>query len=111
MSLNMAQASGLVSPQQTFTTINASIPAPQENDAGITVAGSVSDQKFIQTYAFPTEATTYSLVLKLLGQTDQGQQVTAAVTVSRKQRCTTCNRLNKAIAKFCTECGTSLILV
>jgi len=81
-----------------------------QNDAGITVPGSVSDQTFKTGASFPVEATSHVIILKLLGQTETNQ-VTQAVTVKTKPKCTTCGKQNKATAKFCTECGTSLTLV
>jgi hypothetical protein len=49
------------------------------NDVGITVPGSKSTQSF-----------------------------TKPVTVKQKPKCVTCGKLNKANAKFCSECGTAL---
>lgn len=81
------------------------------NDAGITVAGSKSDQKFQQASWFATENVKHSMVIKLLGETADNKPVQKPITVKAKPRCTTCGRQNKATAKFCTECGTSLELV
>lgn len=83
----------------------------QANDAGITVPGSVSDQKFRTVSSFPTEAESHVIVLKLLGQTKDNVQVTKPVTVKMRPTCVTCGRRNKATAKFCTECGTALQIV
>jgi hypothetical protein len=82
-----------------------------KNEAGITVAGSVSEQKFQNVDSFLTESETHVIVLQMLGQTEDNQQVTKPVTVKAKPKCTTCGRVNKATAKFCTECGTSLQIV
>ncbi len=87
---------------------SSSIPV---NDAGITVPGSVSNQQFQDGVWFPTEAETHVVVLQMLGQTENNQQVTRAITVKAKPKCSTCGRTNKATAKFCTECGTSLTIV
>lgn len=106
--------------QQTFTTTNTidgfiSIDNMDEvgadNDAGITVPGSISDQEFSVASWFAIEATTHTIVLKLLGETEDNRRVRKAVTVKAKQKCPTCGRVNKATAKFCTECGTSLKIV
>ena len=78
------------------------------NDAGITVAGSKSDQKFQTASWFPTEGVKHSIVLKLLGETPDNKPVVKEVTVKTKPKCTTCGRQNKHTAKFCTECGTAL---
>ena len=81
------------------------------NDAGITVPGSVSDQKFVAGSWFPLEETKHVMVFKLLGETQRGKVVKAPVTVKAKPKCVTCGRQNKATAKFCTNCGTSLEIV
>lgn len=81
------------------------------NDAGITVPGSISNQKFSTVSSFPLEAEKHVMVLKLLGETDDNKIVTKPVTVKAKPKCTTCGRNNRATAKFCAECGTSLELV
>jgi hypothetical protein len=74
------------------------------NDAGITVPGSHSSQKFTAAYVGTLESTKHSMVFKLLG----GDAVKQAVTVKHKPKCVTCGKQNKATAKFCTECGTAL---
>lgn len=100
------------------TTMNcsSSITSPGEvtasqisnYDAGITVPGSKSDQKFQTVSSFPLETEKHSIVLKLLGETPANKPVIAPVTVKAKPRCTTCNHQNKATAKFCSACGTAL---
>jgi hypothetical protein len=82
-----------------------------QNDAGITVPGEISDQQFNVASWFATEAQSHVVVLKILGETKDNVQVTKPVTVKAKPKCSTCNRTNKATAKFCTECGTSLQIV
>lgn len=82
-----------------------------ENDAGITVEGSISDQQFEQGAWFATETKTHAIVLKLLGETSDNVQVSKPVTVKTKAICKTCGRRNKATANFCGQCGTSLQLV
>jgi hypothetical protein len=74
------------------------------NDAGITVPGSRSDQRFSTAYVGALESTKHSMVFKLLG----GEAVKQAVTVKHKPKCVTCGKQNKATAKFCVECGTAL---
>ena len=78
----------------------------QSNDAGITVQGSLSNQKFHTVSDFETESAEV-LVLHLIGKT-LDKVVTVAKTVSRKVECDTCGKKNKSSAKFCAECGTSL---
>ena len=77
------------------------------NDTGITVPGSRSDQKFSTVVMGVMEAEKFSMVFKLLGET-ANIPVQKAVTVKAKPKCVTCGHTNKATAKFCNKCGTSL---
>ena len=79
------------------------------NDAGITVPGSESNQKFTSGAWFPTETTSHVIVLKLVGKV-QGEKIVKPITVKVKPTCVTCGRLNKATHKFCGSCGTALQL-
>jgi rRNA maturation endonuclease Nob1 len=81
------------------------------NDAGITVPGSESNQKFSMVSSFYTEDEKHVIVLKLVGVTERGVQYVAPVTVQAKPTCQTCGRVNKATSKFCSECGTSLVIL
>lgn len=81
------------------------------NDAGITVPGSVSDQKFSIGHIGALEPTKHVIVLRLLGEDPNAKQVQKPVTVKQKPKCTTCGRVNKATSKFCVDCGTSLEIV
>ena len=78
------------------------------NDVGITVPGSKSSQKFQETTMGIMEAEKHTIVLKLLGETPDNKPVAKPVTVKAKPKCVTCGKLNKAHAKFCSECGTAL---
>ena len=94
-------------------TINTSTAAQSYNAApqtetGITVAGSKSEQKFTTVSSFVTETEKHSIVLRLLGETPDNKPVVTAVTTKHKPKCPTCGKQNKATAKFCAECGTSL---
>ena len=79
-----------------------------KNDVGITVPGSKSTQKFQTTYMNALEPEKHTIVLKLLGETEDNQPVTKPITTKHKPKCVTCGKQNKATAKFCTECGTAL---
>lgn len=78
------------------------------NDAGITVPGSKSEQKFSTVTMGAMDPQKHSMVLKLLGETPDNIAVTKPVTVKHKPKCVTCGKQNKHNAKFCTECGTAL---
>jgi hypothetical protein len=79
-----------------------------KNDVGITVPGSKSTQKFQTTYMNALESEKHTIVLKLLGETEDNKPVLKPVTTKHKPKCVTCGKQNKATAKFCTECGTAL---
>jgi hypothetical protein len=79
-----------------------------KNDVGITVPGSKSTQKFATTYMNAMEPEKHTIVLKLLGETEDNKPVLKPVTTKHKPKCVTCGKQNKATAKFCTECGTAL---
>lgn len=81
------------------------------SDAGITVPGSISSQKFNTVYGFSADGQNHSMIIKILGETEQGKPVVEPVTVKAKPKCVTCGRVNKANAKFCQDCGTSLQIV
>lgn len=75
---------------------------------GITVPGSLNEQKFVHAHVGRLEATKHSMVIKLLGETDDNKPVSRPVTVDIKPKCVTCGKNNKATSKFCNSCGTSL---
>lgn len=81
------------------------------SEVGITVPGSESNQKFGTVSAFATEDEEHVIILRLLGKTESGKDVTAPITVKTKARCVTCGRNNKATAHFCVDCGTSLSIL
>jgi zinc-ribbon domain len=92
----------------SVATQDCAFAAASVNDAGITVPGSESNQKFSTTVGFPLEDETHVIVLKLLGETEDNKPVTTAIDTKFKPECQTCGRKNKATSKFCSECGTSL---
>lgn len=81
-----------------------------QNTVGITVPGSVSDQKFETGAWFATDGQKHSMVLRLLGAVGE-TAVSQPVTVKSKPKCSTCGHLNKSGAKFCVACGTGLSIV
>lgn len=94
---------GSISPSSN-TKLMAS--ASVENDAGITVEGSISNQKFVSVADFNCEAPEV-IVLHLVGRKGQAP-IKVAKTVDVRLSCHTCGKKNKGIAKFCIECGTNL---
>ena len=78
------------------------------NDAGITVAGSRSDQEFQSSYGFATESNSHVIVLQLKGVNVNNQPVAVPVTVDQKLVCDTCGRSTKGFHQYCPNCGTNL---
>ena len=79
------------------------------SDAGITVKGSESNQQFSSTKLGIMETTKYSMVIQLKGQV--GSDIIAEpVFVKTKLKCDTCGRSSSTNAKFCGNCGTSLVI-
>jgi hypothetical protein len=79
-----------------------------QNETGITVPGSKSEQKFQTVTMGALEAQTHTMVIKLLGELADNKPVLKPVTVKAKPKCVTCGHQNKATAKFCNKCGTAL---
>lgn len=90
---------------QSVLAMNTMVASAQ-NEAGITVDGSISQQRFISVAGFECEASEV-IVLHLVGNKQQ-TPVRIAKTVDQKPTCSTCGKKNKANSKFCIECGTSL---
>jgi hypothetical protein len=101
---NIASASGGMLRSTGLQAMNCSAPV---NDAGITVAGSKSDQSFQSSYGFETEFNSQVIVLQLRGVV-RDEPVKAAVTVDFKPTCPTCGKVNKISHQFCSNCGTNL---
>ena len=92
----------------SLNSMNISAQAQSLNDVGITVPGSKSTQSFTTTTMGVLELQKHIIVLKLLGETPDNEPIRKPVTVKMKPKCVTCGKQNKATAKFCTECGTTL---
>jgi hypothetical protein len=108
MQASASAAINQVSPQACEMHDGAATMDWCQNDVGITVPGSRSDQKFQHVTMGAMEAEKHSMVIKLLGETPDNKPVLTPVTVERKPECVTCGKKNKAHAKFCVECGTAL---
>lgn len=92
--------------------LDCSLPCADSlvNDVGITVPGSLSSQRFVEVAELNLESETHVIVLHIKGDAGE-KKVVKPVTVKHKPKCQTCGRVNKATAKFCTNCGTSLEVV
>lgn len=101
-------ASGSIYPQGSLSSTYSSVAV---NTAGITAPGSVNNQKFTTTYWAGDDSTTKgTIILQMVGKVGT-TTVSEAVTVKAKPKCTSCGKMNKATAKFCTNCGTGLTLI
>lgn len=78
------------------------------NETGITVEGSKSNQQFSTTNWRGSSGGEYTIIFKLLGETEENKKVREPVTVKTKLECKTCGTKNHATSKFCSECGTAL---
>lgn len=76
------------------------------NEAGITVPGSESQQRFHLVSGFETESSQV-ITLHLVGYTGK-VQVSRPRTVNLRLECNTCGKKNKSNSKFCSNCGASL---
>jgi hypothetical protein len=104
-----SMAVGSATINASSTTLQSFNAAPQ-TETGITVAGSKSEQKFNTVSSFTCEPEKHNIVLKLLGETEDNKAIREPITVKAKPKCTTCGKQNKATAKFCSECGTALVI-
>lgn len=95
------------SSNQQINTVSLGNAEVGDNDAGITVKGSDSDQKFTNSYMGSLENEKHVIVLNLKGQVG-AEPVVAPVTVARKIECNVCGKKNKSSNKFCSECGNNL---
>jgi len=80
------------------------------NDAGITVPGSVSEQRFDTVRGILGDGCMRTIILRLKGASNC-QTIKKAITVKHSAVCQTCGRKNKLSAKFCSNCGSALELI
>lgn len=92
------------------SSVLQSFDAAPQTETGITVAGSKSEQKFVTVSNFTCEPEKYNIILKLLGETPDNEAIRKPITVKAKPKCVTCGKQNKATSKFCSECGTALVI-
>jgi hypothetical protein len=83
---------------------SASLPP---EDAGITVNGGISDQKFSSSTTGILETTSHVIVFKLTG--DVGNSVVVKPVVRQtKAHCTVCGTSNPFLNEYCGHCGNNL---
>ena len=77
------------------------------DDEGITVKGSECNQSFRYGEIGELEQAEV-ITIRLKGITGNQTPVQAPITVKTKLECSTCGRISKSSAKFCSNCGTFL---
>lgn len=87
----------------------ANIATVQACDVGITVPGSRVSQQFTPVYGFTAEPTSSVIILRLAGRSGD-DEIKKPITVATKQECVTCGKINMMTSRFCTDCGTALLL-
>lgn len=90
-------------------TLSASVVQPQ-SATGITVPGSVVEQQFRTAESFDVELSRIELAIKMVGEIE-ARPVQKALYTSSKLTCSSCGTVSPSTAKFCGECGTSLIVL
>jgi hypothetical protein len=95
------------SAEANFAVLDSLSELPLQ-DEGITVKGSVSDQKFRRGYIGVLEDEKHVITLQLKGYKPNGSEIVEPITVKTKKVCETCGTKNEGTAKFCKECGTFL---
>lgn len=84
------------------TAMNASC-----SEAGITVPGSVSNQRFTMVDGFDVHPTSEVVILRLMGQLG-ATKIAAPITVKSVTVCPTCGKKAKTGILYCSTCGTAL---
>lgn len=90
--------------------LNIQETSVEHSDAGITIAGSESQQQFRSVSGFTLESASTVIVLRLKGELGN-KTVSIPVTVKAKAKCEICGKSNKANTKFCAECGAALLVI
>jgi hypothetical protein len=75
---------------------------------GITVKGSISEQKFQHGYIGALEEQTHVITLQLKGITDQNAPVQKPLTTKMKCKCETCGAVYRGFPAYCNKCGTAI---
>jgi len=89
---------------KSFCNQNISI----NNEEGITVKGSETNQDFYNVNIGPLENYSKVIILKLKGTNYSGKIVENPITIQTKKTCSTCGKKSKSHMKFCSNCGTFL---
>jgi zinc-ribbon domain len=86
-------------------------PTSAISTAGITVPGSSTTQQFHTASGFVSDGNKRVMILKMIGIKADAEIVSTPVTVNQKAKCITCGKSNRATYKFCSNCGTALVIL
>jgi len=86
---------------------NISTNALRNNDMGITVEGTATNQKFQEGNIGYLENETHSIILKLVG-VNGNEKISEPITVKTKKQCPSCGRKYKSSFQYCPQDGTYL---
>lgn len=100
-----------LSANSLVNSTNALYTATSASVQGVTAPGSIVEQQFREVDDFITQGVTFTMALKLVGQTSDNVKIKAPVTVKKLIRCPMCGENTKQTAKFCHECGSSVQIV
>jgi hypothetical protein len=91
------------------SSVNPAVTSNVRSDEGITVKGSASEQRFINSFIDEVEEQSHVIILYLKGYDEVSNDlVRKPETAKRKVSCPTCGTRNKYRNKFCLTCGTAL---
>jgi hypothetical protein len=95
----------------SFSCQSASSESSFQNDCvdGITVPGSVVDQRFTSVTIGPLENDKTVFTFQLVGKKKDNTSVVIPKTIQQKTKCPTCGKISKSNSNFCKNCGTCLI--
>lgn len=91
-------------PQITYTYTSNSNVVSGNSSNGITVNGDDSDQEFYQGYVSELENNPTVITFKLIGTNDK------PLYTRDKIECSTCGKTCKTSNKFCSNCGTRILI-
>ena len=107
----LRNAPTVVGSSAMYSNTNSTSADAPVNDAGITVPGSISNQKFVEVEDFPLEDEQHVIVMKILGHNEGNEPIKKVRPARKKQKCTSCGKVNKANAIYCSHCGTALDII
>ena len=88
-------------------TASATASAAPASTDGITVKGSISEQKFVQGYIGELEPEKHVITLMLKGMMDK-KPVVVPVTTKMKSKCEICGTVFRGFPNNCSNCGAAI---